>query len=41
MIDKIQALDAGHFSEGPNAQLDEAEMALIEQKLQAVLGMAV
>jgi len=39
MVDKIQALDAGRFSDGPLARLDDAEMALIEQKLQAVLGM--
>jgi len=39
MIDKIQALDTGRFSDGPIAQLDEPEMARIDQKLQAVLGM--
>lgn len=39
MIDKIQALDTGRFGDGPLAQLDEPEMALIDKKLQAVLGM--
>lgn len=39
MVDKIQTLDARRFGDGPLAQLDEAEMAVIEQKLQAVLGM--
>lgn len=39
MIDKIQALDAGRFSDGPLARLEGPEMALIDQKLQAVLGM--
>ncbi len=39
MVDKIQTLDAGRLGDGPLAQLDEAEMALIEQKLQAVLGL--
>ena len=39
MIDKIQALDAGRFREGPLGSLDDAEMAVIEQKLKAVLGM--
>ncbi len=40
MIDKLQALDTGRFSEGPLARLEAPEMALIEQKLQAVLGLA-
>lgn len=39
MIDKIQALDAGRFGEGPLARLDEPEMALIDKKMQAVLGL--
>ena len=39
MIDKIQALDAGRFSEGPLARLDEPEMAVIDKKMQAVLGL--
>ena len=39
MIDKIQALDAGRFREGPLGSLDDSEMAVIEQKLKAVLGM--
>ena len=38
MIDKIQALDAGRFREGPLGSLDDSEMAVIEQKLKAVLG---
>lgn len=39
MIDKIQALDAGRFREGPLGNLDGHEMTVIEQKLNAVLGM--
>jgi len=39
MIDKIQSLDTGRFSEGPLAQLEEAEMAVIEHRLKAILGM--
>lgn len=39
MIDKIQALDAARFRDGPLASLDEAEMAVLDRKLQAVLGM--
>lgn len=39
MIDKIQALDAGRFRDGPLGSLDDSEMAVIEQKLKAVLGM--
>ncbi|MBU1189497.1 MAG: type II toxin-antitoxin system PemK/MazF family toxin [Gammaproteobacteria bacterium] len=39
MIDKIQTLDASRFGDGPLAALNEPEMSVIEQKLQAVLGM--
>lgn len=39
MVDKVQTLDTGRLSDGPLAQLEDAEMALINQKLQAVLGM--
>jgi len=39
MIDKIQALDSGRFREGPLTSLTESEMALIKQRLAAVLGM--
>jgi len=39
MIDKIQALDAGRFRHGPLGSLDESEMAVIESRLKAVLGM--
>ncbi|MEE4640001.1 MAG: type II toxin-antitoxin system PemK/MazF family toxin [Wenzhouxiangella sp.] len=39
MIDKVQVLDVGRFSEGPLAQLDQPEMTLIGQKLQVILGM--
>lgn len=39
MVDKIQTLDRRRFGDGPLAQLEEAEMAVIEQKLQALLGM--
>jgi len=39
MVDKIQALDSGRFRDGPLAILDDSEMAVIEQRLQAVLGM--
>ncbi|MCA1779608.1 MAG: type II toxin-antitoxin system PemK/MazF family toxin [Xanthomonadaceae bacterium] len=39
MIDKIQALDSGRFRDGPLGDLDDSEMAVIEQKLKAVLGM--
>ena len=39
IIDKIQALEAGRFHEGPLGCLDGSEMAVIEQKLKAVLGM--
>jgi len=39
MIDKIQALDAGRFRDGPLGALDASEMIVIEQKLKIVLGM--
>lgn len=39
MVDKIQALDAGRLRHGPLGSLDESEMAVIESRLKAVLGM--
>lgn len=39
MIDKIQALDASRFRHGPLGSLEESEMAAIEGRLRAVLGM--
>jgi len=39
MIDKIQALDTSRFRDGALGSLSEAEMAVIDRKLQAVLGM--
>jgi len=39
MVDKIQALDARRFRNGPLGSLDDSEMTLIEEKLLAVLGM--
>jgi len=39
MIDKIQTLDADRFRDGPLASLDDAEMATLDRKLRAVLGM--
>ena len=39
MIDKIQALDASRFRDGPLGSLDDTEVSVIEQKLKAVLGM--
>lgn len=39
MIDKIQALDAARFRHGPLGSVDEAELAAVEGRLKAVLGM--
>lgn len=39
MVDKIQSLDTARFREGPLTSLSETEMALIKQRLAAVLGM--
>lgn len=39
MVDKIQTLDVRRFGDGPLASLKADEMAVIEKRLQAVLGM--
>lgn len=39
MIDKIQALDTSRFRDGPLGSLTDAEMAIVEEKLRAVMGM--
>ena len=39
MVDKMQALDTGRFRDGPLGSLNDTEMAVIERKLTAVLGM--
>lgn len=39
MVDKLQTLDVNRFRDGPLGSLSKAEMTVIEQKLQSVLGM--
>jgi mRNA interferase MazF len=39
IVEKIRAVDRSRFGEGPLAHVDEAELAVIEQQLRAVLGM--
>lgn len=38
MVDKVRALDRGHFDRGPIASLDPDEMTAVERSLKAVLG---
>lgn len=39
MVDKFQALDASRFRDGPLGGLTDEEMAALEQRLKAVMGM--
>jgi len=39
MVEKVQALDASRFRDGPLATLNDDEIATIDQKMMAVLGM--
>jgi len=38
-VEKVQALDASRFRDGPLATLNDDEIATIDQKMMAVLGM--
>lgn len=38
MVDKMRALDRGHFGDGPITTLTVEEMATVEKSLKAVLG---
>lgn len=39
MVDKLRALDRGHFGESPIANLDPEELTAVERSLKAVLGL--
>lgn len=38
MVDKMRALDRGHFDHGPLISLNPEEMTAVERSLKAVLG---
>jgi hypothetical protein len=38
MVDKMRALDRGHFDHGPLISLTLEEMTAVERSLKAVLG---
>ena len=39
MIDKVQALETSRFRDGPLGSLTDDELATVEEKLRAVMGM--